>query len=64
MGGAGSGRKSPKAIAVFALLGAQMKVQELLYDGFDTNKTREELREIASDAVKTLKMAQEEIERS
>ena len=64
MGGPGSGRKSPKALAIFALLGAQMKIQELVYDGFDSNKPRDQLREIAVEAAQQLKTAQEEIERS
>lgn len=63
MGGAGSGRKSVKGEAVFCLLDVQLALQRLIHEGFDTNKTRDELKEMAIDAVKTVKAKQEEIEK-
>lgn len=64
MGGTGSGRKSIKSEAIKCLLDVQLRLVELLYEGFDDkNKTRDDLQVIAEQAFKRTKSAQEEIER-
>lgn len=63
MGGTGSGRKSPKALAIYALLGVQMKIQTVVLEGIDSNKSREALKEDLLDVIKDIKVTQEEIER-
>lgn len=63
MGGNGSGRKSVKGEAIFCLLDVQLIIQRMIHEGFDTSKTREELKDMAVEAIKQIKVAQEEIER-
>lgn len=64
MGGSGSGRRSIKAEAIYCLLGVQMDIQKLIYEGIDDSKiTREEIKQMMVDSVKKIKVTQEEIER-
>ena len=63
MGGQGSGRKSPKGEAIKCVLGVQLELTRLIYDGFDSNKTREELKEMTLEIFQNTKVTQEEIER-
>jgi len=63
MGGTGSGRKSVKGQAIYCLLGVQMDIQQLIHEGIDDNRVpREEIKNRLVDAVKKIKVAQEEIE--
>lgn len=63
MGGEGSGRKTVKAEAIKCLLSVQIKMIDLIHQGFDSNKTREQLKADAEEIYAEMKKQQEEIER-
>jgi len=64
MGGCGSGRRSVKAEAIYCLLGVQMDLQRIILEGIDDKTVaREDLKVMIQDAVKKIKVVQEEVER-
>jgi len=63
MGGQGSGRKSVKGEAIKCLLNVQTEIIDLIYSGFDSNRSREELKTMAREIFNRIKVTLEEIER-
>jgi len=63
MGGTGSGRKSVKGQAIGFILDIQIMLNELLHEDFDSNMTREELKEKVKVMWQESKKIQEELER-
>lgn len=63
MGGTGSGRKSIKGQAIHCLLGVQMDIQEIIHEQIDDPRvTKAEIRKGLLDALKKIKVVQEEVE--
>lgn len=63
MGGQGSGRKSIKGQAIGFILDVQIMLNELLHEDFDSDMTRDELKEKARGIWQKSKKIQEELER-
>lgn len=63
MGGPNSGRRSVKGRAIGFILDVQIMLNELLYEDFDSNMTRDELKEKVKEVWQKSKKTQEELER-
>jgi hypothetical protein len=63
MGGTGSGRKSIKGQAIGFILDVQIMLSQLLYEDFDSNMTRDELKDKVKNIWQQSKKIQEELER-
>lgn len=63
MGGAGSGRKSVKAEAIYCILDVQIQLQKIKFEGIHGNKTNAQIEPMIDEAIQTCKVKQEQVER-